>query len=278
MYKVQKAEVGIRLSAFLAKKLPQFSQKKIKQAIDLGACHINGKQERYSSYKVYLGETITFNIEMAASLTKKQAAEILFEDEDILVCNKPAGVECVEKDIQALFPAEKVLLVHRLDRETSGALMLAKNKEMQAKLESLFFKRLVIKLYIALVHGVLSKGEHLIQTWHGKVDYKHNLYGSVSATKGKEAITTIEVSKTYSKYSLVKCFPKTGRTHQIRVHLKEMGHPIIGDHLYGKKYAKLQGGRLLLHAMGLMFTHPKTKQKIQVRASTPSDFKVIEKR
>ncbi len=278
MYKVQRLEAGIRLSAFLAKKLPEFSQKKIQHAIDLGACHINGRQERYSSYKVRLGEIITFNVDLAVSLTKKQTVEIVFEDDEILICNKPTGIECIEKDIQGLFSDEKLRLVHRLDRETSGVLILAKNKEMQTKLEELFAKRLVTKLYVAFVHGVVAKGERLIQSWHGKIDHVHNLYGSVSATKGKQAITLIEVSKSYPKYSLVKCFPKTGRTHQIRVHLKEMGHPIIGDHLYGKKYTKLQASRLLLHAMGLMFTHPKTKQKVQVRADIPSDFKIIEKK
>lgn len=270
--------------------------------------------------------------------------EKIYEDEDLLVVNKPAGVvvnetktllnqeiiqswfwqnlsekqknvavesELVPDDFdetygdpQAIF-AERKGMVHRLDKETSGALVLAKNPSVLVNLLDQFKKRQTGKKYLCLVHGRFGVTEDLIafpiiRSTQDRMKFRVDVEGreAVTAYKVVEYYPALDMevlkangvsdeslklikknSNSYQGFSLVECWPKTGRTHQIRVHLNHVKHPLVGDKLYvGKKRRKLDEiwcGRHFLHASELSFTHPRTKEKMQLTASLPAELQQV---
>ncbi len=196
---------------------------------------------------------------------KKEKTPVLFEDKDLLIINKPSGVV-----------SEGKFLVHRLDKETSGVLVLAKNQSMQEAMEALFKKREVHKIYLAIVDGKVAQDEGVIDNALGKIhSYQgQTIYRAVDAKKGKRAITSWKCLKRGKQASLLQCEPYTGRTHQIRAHLSGMGHPILGDVQYGKRFCcTFHPQRNMLHAYRIQFKHPSTGQKMDIVAPIPSDFK-----
>lgn len=213
----------------------------------------------------------------------------MFEDEDLIVADKPAGlvtydVKKKEPSVAAFFKdkisPELVLqfedrggLVHRLDKETSGLILIAKNPSALAGLQSQFKERQIQKEYTAIVHGELS-GKGIIDLPVGRMGIGKM---TTSAAKTKEAVTQYEVIKNLNGLTLVKLVPKTGRTHQLRVHMKAIGHPIVGDPLYGKvKQDKTAAvPRMLLHASKIVFTHPATKKELTFISTMPSEFEQI---
>jgi len=205
------------------------------------------------------------------------ALEVLFEDTHIIILNKPAELlsvpgrgdskqDCMLSRCQLEHP--DACVVHRLDMPTSGIIIFALTKEMQKELSILFEKRQVKKHYIAKVHGVLreKKGtinQPLITHWaqrpKQKIDYK----------TGKPSVTRYELLEIINgKNSLVKLEPVTGRSHQLRVHMSSLGHPILGDRLYGTPLSRLASQRLLLHAQKIAFTHPITHHPISINCET----------
>lgn len=221
--------------------------------------------------------------------------QIIYEDSDVLVLDKPAGWIVNEaettKDLFTLqswlqkksYPLSKNFymrsgIVHRLDKETSGLLLVAKNEESFTKLQKQFKNRLVSKTYIALVHDKLILKKAKVEAPIGRLPWNKMRFGVVPG--GKDAFTEYVVvdyyNKGYNNYTLVEVFPKTGRTHQIRVHFKYLGHPIVSDELYaGRKVAiadRLWCPRLFLHAGALEFDHPKKEKRIKVRSKLPEDL------
>ena len=250
-----------------------------------------------------------------------KTAEIIFEDEWILVVNKNAGVVVnrsetiktgtLQDDLSDYFNLEKNLgigdragIVHRLDRETSGLLAVAKTKRAFENLQAQFKGRIVAKKYIALVHGKVAKDEGSIESQIGRIG-KFGKFGvmDLRSQTGREARTDYKVitrlilapgvglpqGSTLSKsridylarhakdYTLLSVFPKTGRTHQIRVHLKSMGNPAVSDLIYCPrrllKFDLLWCPRLFLHASELTFVHPKTKKQVKFESDLPKDLK-----
>jgi RluA family pseudouridine synthase len=177
---------------------------------------------------------------------------------------KPAGIVSEQKN----FKGE---LVHRLDKETSGVILVAKDSKTLEKMIELFKARQVEKEYLAIVEGLVYLQKKTIVS---NLAPRHRFQGQVvyaSAPVGKEAITEIELKGKGDKASLLLCRPITGRTHQIRVHLKESGHPILGDYHYAKTFS-IETKRHMLHAHRISFPHPYTREKIEVIAPIPSDF------
>lgn len=259
-FTARKEDQGLTLLAFLRKYHRQApSVKSIKRSIDAKQCKVNGCIERLSTRRLKSGDIVEI-IEEVASL----AVPILYEDEEVLFCNKPPGLACDPKE----FPAR---LVHRLDKETSGVLVLAKTASMQEALEGLFEQRAVNKWYLALVHGQIPHAEGVCRSLIALEKKVHGQSIFSSQKQGKRAVTFWKKLLTIGNMTVVLCKPITGRTHQIRVHLKELGFPLIGDSQYGK-LVKSSPKRQMLHAWILSFIHPQTKEMLEVEASLPQDF------
>jgi RluA family pseudouridine synthase len=268
----------MRLLDFVASHL-EISKKQIKRLIETNHCLVNQKMERFASTQVSFGDEVQFN-ESAPPKVSFQEKQILFEDPFLLIYNKPAGITCDPKGIlQLLKPHGLFFLTHRLDKETSGALILAKSAEVEEKMGEAFASRQVKKEYLALVDGAPKSKEGVIENDLGKTFAfaGQTLYGRV-AQGGKRAKTSWKLGKTSKKGSLIYCFPETGRTHQIRVHLSEMGHPILGDYQYGKSFkSSLRPARHMLHAYRLAFVHPMTGVPLKIQAPIPKDFQEVMK-
>ncbi|KKU87966.1 MAG: Pseudouridine synthase [Candidatus Gottesmanbacteria bacterium GW2011_GWA2_47_9] len=231
---------------------------------------------------------------------------ILFEDESVLVINKPPGIvvnraesvkgETVQDWIESKFPIsnsqfsiedkdfrDRAGIVHRIDKETSGLLLIAKTLLAFRELQRQFKERLVKKTYLAIVHGVVVPEEGEIRAPVGRLPWNRERFGIVPG--GKEAVTRyarisnfqFPISK--EELSLVQLYPETGRTHQIRVHLKYINHPIVGDYLYaGRKTARRDrtwAPRVMLHAQKITFTHPVTGELLAFEAPIPDDMSEI---
>lgn len=278
---VTKKESGTKLLLFLTQHLDgKYSSKFIKRTIEHNGCQINGRMERFASTILGNGDHVTLLIEQAPppGILQEELQRILFEDEALLVYDKPAGVNCDEKGILKILKKRNpsLQLVHRLDRDTTGVLLLAKTPQIFERLVEQFKQFHVQKRYLAIVDGVLLQSVGMIENYLGKrSDYAgQTLWGSVNSSKGLAATTEWHCRKRGKQATLVECMPKTGRTHQIRVHMAEMGHPILGDYQYGKEFKCLyRPVRILLHAEELCFHHPVSGQLLELKAPLPEDFK-----
>lgn len=231
-----------------------------------------------------------------------ETPKIIFQDDSILILNKPSGwitnsasttrnQPVVEDWLAENFKFEifnfklyRHGIVHRLDKETSGILVIAKTKQAFEELQRQFKERIVEKSYIALVHGEVANKEGEIEATVGRLPWRRDRFGVLP--RGREAITKYKVIRYISaeegKFTLVEFFPKTGRTHQIRIHAKHIGHPLVGDEFYaGRKTARNDRKwclRLFLHAAKIKFVHPESKERVVFEAPFSSDLKeVLEK-
>lgn len=271
-WRVSKKEEGMRLLQFLrenCKSAP--SVKALKRAIDNKLCSVNGQIQTFSSYQLQEKDLVRLS---SATFEKKEPLETrtLYEDADLLLIYKPSGLLSDIKDLKQ----SGMHLVHRLDKETSGVLILAKTEQAKKLLMELFKERTIQKLYLAIVDGIVEKEEGMIDNYLGKKNsYEgQTIYGAVSASQGVRAITHWKCLSRGKMASLLCCEPRTGRTHQLRVHLSEMGHPILGDRQYAKKFkSTFLPSRNLLHAYRLTFKHPRTGKPLKVIAPIPLDFK-----
>jgi len=274
-------EAGLKLLTFLSQRFEgKYSSRFLKKLIENNACQINGRTERFASTQVGNGDHIVLHLEDALTPSAKrfEADRILFEDDALIVYNKPAGINCDEKGILALW--EDVLpglrLVHRLDRNTTGALLLAKHDRAFEELVKQFKALQVEKSYLAIVDGKLEQPKGKIENYLGKKKAfaGQTLWGSVKSARGLYACTDWVRETSGKDATLVSCCPKTGRTHQIRVHMAELGHPILGDFQYGKQFlCTYRAPRLLLHSEKISFQHPVTGEKVDISAPLPDDFK-----
>jgi len=280
---VQQATSGKRLDAFLASytRTDGLSRNETRSGIEEGAVFLNGKIEKNPKKRLRYGDVVVSNIPLPIRSellpNPDLSFPILFEDDDLLVISKPAGVqmhpagnditETVANWIAATRPYMvsagvdpfRPGIVHRLDRNTSGVVVLAKTKEAFDVLQQLFRSRKVKKTYLALVAGHVTDPE-------GKIDYplahrtgtlrRRAIMESESAVgRAKESLTEYRLKERFRQYDLLEVFPKTGRTHQIRVHLAAIGHPVAGDRLYGgrRMHKDSVPKRQFLHAEKLAF-------------------------
>lgn len=280
-------ESGMKLQAFLKSKLGAISARQIKQSVDVGNCQINGRVERFSSHMVGTGDRIAFfkpeGITQTLSHFKLISFDspdrILYIDKELVIYDKPAGFSSEDPRLLSfikLISSPAAQLVHRLDRDTTGVLIFARDKAIAEAMFALFKKRLIKKTYLAIVDGLVKPTQGIVDNFLGKISMYQGqtLYGAMSKEKGGLWARTVWKRKKIGQdASLVVCHPETGRTHQLRVHLSSLGHPILGDHQYGRSFTcAFRPQRMLLHAYEIVFENRVTKQPIRVVAKLPTDF------
>ncbi|KAF3362985.1 hypothetical protein PHSC3_000520 [Chlamydiales bacterium STE3] len=274
-WEVAGQEAGQKLLVFLKSKMEASSNKELKKKIEANLCHVNDKTERFASALLRKGDRVTFFNEPLAKLPLLtfELKRVLFEDDHLLIYNKPVGFVCDKRSVDQL--RKGLHLVHRLDKETTGVLIFAKDKANADLMQEQFHQRIIRKSYLALVDKPFKQNNGLIENYLGKISsYQGNsIYGAVTKDKGHLALTKWQAKVRGKKATLVLAQPVTGRTHQIRVHLAGLGHPILGDYTYGKNFfCNYRPPRILLHAYQVQFSHPVTNEKLAVIAPIPVDF------
>lgn len=279
----------LRLDQFLAQKVPQYSRSRLQQLIRGGFVRLNGAVARPREI-VRAGDTITLiepPLEKIETRAEPIPLNVLFEDQDLLVINKQAGLavhpgagqregtlvnallnHCAT--LSGIGGKERPGIVHRLDKETSGCLVIAKNDTAHRGLSKQFAARTVEKIYLALVAGKLRKPLGIIEENIARHPI-HRQRMSVTSLRGRTAKTEYRVIRASDEASLIECRLYTGRTHQIRVHLHHLGHPVLGDKLYAPRFAR-NFPRQMLHALKLGFRHPRTAEWKMFEAPLPDDF------
>jgi len=266
---VGKGESGESLLSFLAAKHPQFSKRRLKAALERNGCSVNGQIERFATHTLAAGDRVVFTPPQELPSPPKKLP-ILFEDPYFVIYDKPSGVAS-----EKLSPR---FLVHRLDKGTSGAILFAKSKKAKEAAEGLFRRRAVKKSYFALVDGAMREREGVVENYLAcKRRYAgQSLWGAVEKGRGAYAKTAWKKVKEGRGATFVRCRPFTGRTHQIRVHLSGLGHPILGDGQYGRRFrSPLHAPRLMLHAAELEFTHPFNEERVAASSPLPDDFRQL---
>jgi 23S rRNA pseudouridine1911/1915/1917 synthase len=262
---------GERVDAFLASVAPEHSRAYWQKRCEEGSVTVNTKPAR-ASHKLHPDDVVDVTLPAAQDFSD-QTLPIIYEDDDVIVINKPSGVLTHAKGVESneFSVAEFVRphttdgidtnrpgIVHRLDRGTSGIIIAAKNSEAKRWLQGQFSKRNVKKTYLALVEGHLNQAEAVLRLPIERNPKKPQTF-RVGAN-GKPAETAYKVTQRFKDFELVELKPHTGRTHQLRVHLSYLGHPIVGDHVYGTESKKL--GRMFLHAQSLELTLPSHERKV----------------
>ena len=274
-------QAGHKLLAFLCDHLDSFySARHLKRLIDHNLCLINGKTERFARTILAAGDHVMLLLESSLPAQEPLSIDysrILYEDEDILVYDKPSRLNSDEKGILKILHSyhPTLQLVHRLDRNTTGVLLLAKNQAAYLNFVEQFRNFLVKKCYRTIVDGNLREKEGWIDNYLGKkkIYAGQTIWGKVKAG-GLHAQTAWKKIKETTHATLLYCFPKTGRTHQIRVHMAEIGHPILGDFQYAKVFkCPLRPPYYLLHAEKTIFLHPISGKKMIIKAPLPVDFR-----
>jgi len=286
---VSSNEAKARLDQFLAKRLPEFSRSRLQQLIRDGFVRLNNSTSRPRQIvrggdKIELTEPPLQKIE---TLPEPIPLEILFEDDDLIVINKQPGLvvhpgaghrehtlvnailnHCAT--LSGIGGKERPGIVHRIDKETSGCLVVAKNDASHWDLSRQFAARTVEKIYLALVAGKLRKTAGVIKEKIGRHPVRRQQM-SATAVRGRPAKTEYRVVRSSGRVTLVECRLHSGRTHQIRVHLHHLGHPVLGDKVYAPRLAK-DFPRQMLHAWKLEFRHPRTEEWKSFEAPLPDDF------
>lgn len=288
------SEAAGRLDSFLHTHAPQRSRAFFQKLIAAGRVTVNGKPAR-ASYRIKPGDRITVHIPPPAPATvnaEPAPLAILYEDEHLLVLNKPAGLvvhpgagrnsgtlvnallhHC-RGQLSGIGGVERPGIVHRLDKGTSGCLVVAKTDATHQALVRQFKSRSVQKIYRAVCWGVFQSPVGRIETLIGR-DPHHRKKMSARVVRGRPAITEYRVLRQHQNVALVELTLHTGRTHQIRVHMSHIGHPVVGDPLYGRRPANVVA-RPLLHAYRLAFTHPITGKPMEFTAPMPPEFQPYE--
>lgn len=283
-------ESEIRLDKFLNDKL-EISRKRLKELIEIGLVMVNGKKVK-PSYRLRLLDEIEIHVpeDKDMDLEKEDISlDIVYEDEDIIVVNKERGMmvhpasgiytgtllnallhHCT--DLKAINGVKKPGLVHRLDRNTSGCIVVAKNENSSQILSKQIVEKTCYREYLALVHGRIKKDEGKISLALAE-DGKKKM--KVSEKNGKEAVTNYKVIERFSEFTLVSCSLENGRKHQIRCHLAATGHPLLGDDKYGGASGSFDIKGQILHASRLILIHPSSKKMMKFKAEIPLYFNNI---
>jgi 23S rRNA pseudouridine1911/1915/1917 synthase len=286
---VTENDAKLRLDQFLAKRFPEYSRSRLQQLIRSGFVRLNEQTTRPRQI-VRRGDKIDLTeppVEKTDMLPEPIPLETLFEDDDIIVINKPVGLtvhpgagqrehtlvnallsHCAA--LSGIGGKERPGIVHRLDKETSGCLVVAKNDIAHRELSKQFATRSVEKIYLALVAGKLRKAAGVIEEKIGRHPV-HRQRMHVSSVHGRTAKTEYRVIRSSNEASLIECRLHSGRTHQIRVHLHHLGHAVLGDKVYAPRLAK-NFPRQMLHAWKLGFHHPRTGEWKNFEAPLPADL------
>jgi 23S rRNA pseudouridine1911/1915/1917 synthase len=284
-----------RLDKTIADCVPDLSRATAQRLIKDGAVTVNRRPSK-PSYRAQIGDEVA--VRLPAELPAQAVAEdipldVVYEDETMLVVNKPAGMVVHPAPghtggtlVNALLAhcpqigdvggAERGGIVHRLDKDTSGLLLIAKDEAAHVALQRQFKRRQVAKTYLALVEGRMYPREGVIEAPVGRDKRQRKKMAVVRS--GREARTTYRAVEYFAEHTLLEVRPHTGRTHQIRVHLAWMGYPVVGDEVYGHRRQRLLQGRYFLHAAQLHLTHPITGHKMEFEAPLPPELAGVLKR
>ncbi|KRN33032.1 RluA family pseudouridine synthase [Liquorilactobacillus mali] len=277
-----------RLDKVLTELFPQYSRSQLKQWLVERAILVNAQPAK-PNYKVKENDQIELTVPPVKETSLQPEnipLDIVYEDEDVLVVNKPQGMvvhpspghpdKTLVNALLAHSPLSTINgefrpgIVHRIDKDTSGLLMVAKNDQAHRSLAAQLKAKTNIREYIALVHGVIKEDNGKIDAPLGRSPKDRKKQAVVSG--GRNAVTRFSVIKRYQNYTLIKCILETGRTHQIRVHLKYIGHPLVGDPLYGPAKT-IKGNGQFLHAGKLGFKHPRTGKELVFDVPLPEIFR-----
>ncbi|MDY4592997.1 MAG: RluA family pseudouridine synthase [Eubacteriales bacterium] len=283
------ADVGKRLDLFLSEEIDE-SRSYVKNLTEQGLVTVNSKAVK-AGYNVKNGDIVEYELPEIKQLDLTPAdipIDVIYEDDDVAVINKAQGMVVHPapgsydntlvnallfrlKSLSSINGVARPGIVHRLDKDTSGLLVVAKNDEAHVSLQSQIASKEAKRYYIALVDGVINKDEGVIDTNIDRSQKDRKMMAVCREGKGRRAITHYKVLERLGGYTLVEYELKTGRTHQIRVHSKHIGHPIVGDSVYGGSTSLYDQGQLL-HAFRLQFTHPSTKELMTFEAPLPNYF------
>lgn len=291
-YNGEKSE---RLDKFLVTCLPEFSRARLQGLIDDGFVLVGGMPAKKSGQTLENGIEVEVRIPppVPSGLTGEDIPlDIIFENDDLIVVNKPAGmvvhpaaghasgtlVNAVlgyDPDMEGIGGEERPGLVHRLDKETSGLIVLAKNERAHNWLQEQFRLRKVEKTYLALVDGKPPTPAGRVEAPIGRDPSHRKKMAIVSAGRGREAVSEYKTLEVFKEHTLLEFHPRTGRTHQIRLHCAFLGCPIVGDSVYGKRNFTLEIRRHFLHAFRLKIMLPNEKQPHTFEAELPADLKKV---
>lgn len=271
------------LMDFLMAQMPGRSRSKIKFLLSNKQVLVDGKQISQFNHALVPGQQIGISKVRIEAKKESRELSVVYEDEELLVVEKPAGLLSIatakeKRDTMYSLLSEyvkehneenKIFVVHRLDRETSGLMLFAKSEEVKFHLQELWNSTIVERSYIAVVEGYVEKSQGVITSYlvEGKTFKVHS---SQNPNFGKKATTNYEVLKKNKSYSLLKVNLETGRKNQIRVHMQDIDHPIVGDKKYGATSSPLK--RLGLHAQQLSFIHPLSGKKLFFETKIPGSF------
>ena len=281
-----------RLDKFLVEKLQEFSRSRIQGLITDGFVDVDGRAAKKAGQSLESGFNVTVRIPPPAPtdlVAENIPLDILFENDDLIVVNKPAGmvvhpavghasgtlVNAVlgyDPDIEGIGGEERPGVVHRLDKETSGLILLAKNERAHRWLQDQFRLRKVEKTYLALVDGKPPTPSGRVEAHIGRDPSHRKRMAIVSESRGREAISEYKTIESFKNHTLLEFHPLTGRTHQIRLHCAFLGCPIAGDEIYGRKKPSIEIGRHFLHAYRLKIVLPEEKEYRTFEAKLPEEL------
>ncbi len=277
---------GERLDKITPTHVPDLSRATAQRLIKAGEVTVNGRPSK-PSYRVQVGDEVVVRvpIEMPAPVVPENIPlDVIYEDDALLVVNKPAGMvvhpayghasgtlvnavlaHCPQ--IADVGGPDRAGVVHRLDKDTSGLILIAKDSVTRAALQRQFKRRQVAKTYLALVEGQMQPREGVVEAPVGRDKRQRKKMAVVRS--GREARTMYRAIEYFANYTLLEVRPHTGRTHQVRVHLSWLGYPIVGDAVYGRHRQRLLRGRHFLHAARIRFSHPATSEEVEFEAPLP---------
>lgn len=288
-------ETPERLDKFLVGQLQEFSRSRIQGLIEDGFVDVNGRAAKKAGQTLESGHRVTVRIPppaRTALAAEEIALNIIFENENLLIVDKPAGmvvhpaaghssgtlVNAVlgyAPGIEGIGGEERPGVVHRLDKETSGLILLAKNERAHRWLQDQFRLRRVEKTYLALVDGKPPTPSGRIETYIGRDPSHRKRMAIVPESRGREAISEYKTVESFGNHTLLEFHPLTGRTHQIRLHCAFLGCPIVGDKVYGKKKSSVDVNRHFLHASRLRILLPGERQTSLFEAPLPAGLETI---
>ena len=293
-YIIDESSQNTRLDLFLSSHISDMSRSQIKKAVDDGCVTVNGKSVK-AGYELKIGDVVDANITYSKPVTAQAEdlpIDIIYEDDDIVVVNKAQGmvvhpavgnwsgtlVNALLHNVDNLSDINgdfRPGIVHRIDKDTSGLLVIAKNDFSHQHLSSQISSKECKRYYVALVQGRVKDCKGEIITNIARSPRNRLKMAVCDANKGKMAHTLYEVDSYYQGYTLVRFELKTGRTHQIRVHSAYIKHPIVGDKLYNSNKCRFNVEGQLLHAYRLVLTHPRTGEIMQFEAPIPQYFRSV---
>lgn len=284
-----------RLDHFLVESLPQYSRTRLQGLIHDGLAIVNGAPARKSGQMIGAGTLVELRVPASSPSTliaEHIPLDVIFENEDVLIVNKPAGMVVHpaaghvagtlanaalghSPDMEGIGGEDRPGVVHRLDKDTSGLIILAKNDAALHSLQAQFRLRKVEKTYLALVDGRPPTASGRVEAAIGRDSGHRKQMAIVPEGKGRQAISEYRTSETFPSHSLLEWRPMTGRTHQIRLHCAFLGCPIVGDRVYGWKRPSLQIDRHFLHAAKLVVTLPGAERPREFNAALPDQLQRI---